>query len=326
MTPSSITILHSSFETYLPLLFAVYFTDNIFTNLPFCMKNLLFQNQSCFEKTPVPKKENEPIFWLFCVSQCIVVTQAADLVPSTWKCRIASRPTLLLYKKFSSKDHEKIMLCSYCTSVLSKKNYSLFMVGMYTCGQLGVGTTTFQLHDWINVSELKEWWRMKLHWTINLYFIAHHSQLSAHEVKKQTRLDWNCKVSQPVTQQNWIFQETQRAISHITELFQYCWVDFINTFYTSIEDHYPGYLKASVTLNTCNNHNSQHIGCSISHCFKEKPWEHCGIRLSHQLSTIQHLLNGGDLIMEPHTTISMELWNHIAKYTHNHSSNNNPCT
>jgi hypothetical protein len=90
---------------------------------------------------------------------------------------------------------------------------------------------------------------MKLHWTINLYFIAHHSQLSEHEVKKQTRLDWNSKVGQPVAQQSWIFQETQRALSHITEPFQYCWVDFINTFYTSIEDHYPGYSKASVTIN-----------------------------------------------------------------------------
>jgi hypothetical protein len=107
MPPSSITILHSSPETYFPLLFAVYFTDNIFTNLPFCMKNLLFQNQSCFEK-PLPKKDNKPIFWLFCVSQCMVVTQAATLVPSNWKCRKASRPTLLLYKKFSSKDLQSL--------------------------------------------------------------------------------------------------------------------------------------------------------------------------------------------------------------------------
>jgi hypothetical protein len=78
------------------------------------------------------------------------------------------------------------------------------------------------------------------------------------------------------------------------------------------------------TLHTCNNHNSQHIGCSISHCFQEKPWEHYGIRLSHQLSTIQHLLKGGNLIMEPHSTSSTELCNNIAKYSHNRSSNHNP--
>jgi hypothetical protein len=69
-------------------------------------------------------------------------------------------------------------------------------------------------------------------------------------VKKQSRLDWNSKVGQPVAQQKLIVQETQGTISHITEPFQYCWVDLINTFYTSIEDHHPGYSKASVTTNT----------------------------------------------------------------------------
>jgi hypothetical protein len=138
---------------------------------------------------PCSQKENWPVFSLFCVSPCMVVTQAATLVPSTWKCGIASRPTLLLYNKFNSKD-----------------------------------------------------------------------------------------------------------------LLVWLW-----------------------TLHTCNNHNSRQRGCGISHCFKEKSWEHYGIRLFHQLSTIQHLLNGGNFIMEPHSTSSMELCNNIAKHTHNCSSNDNPC-
>jgi hypothetical protein len=159
MTPSSITEIHSSFETYFPLLFAVWFTDNIFTNLPFCMKNLLFQNQWCFEKTSLPKKENEPVFWLFCVSQCKVVTQAATLVPSTWKCRIASRPTLLLYKKFSSKDlqsweNNAFFLLYKC--LVQKQLFPMHGRDVYLWSTWGRATTS-QLHDWINVSESKEW-------------------------------------------------------------------------------------------------------------------------------------------------------------------------
>ncbi len=67
------------------------------------IENYCFYLCPFIKKKPLFPKEKGPILWLLCASQCLV-TQAPTLIPSTWKCRLTSRPTLLLYKKFCSKD------------------------------------------------------------------------------------------------------------------------------------------------------------------------------------------------------------------------------
>jgi len=76
-------------------------------------------------KNPCAQKEIGPLYWLYCVPPCMVLTQTTH-VPSTWKCEIASRPTFSYTRNATAKtcNDEKIMLCSYSTSVLSQNNYS----------------------------------------------------------------------------------------------------------------------------------------------------------------------------------------------------------